>query len=91
MKTTNRLSIHFKVRVEREKNGKAPVYLGLTVNGTKCYLALKGVVVDLLHWDISNGCGKKSRGKAERSTNIWMTFVLLSGNITGNWRLKVTG
>lgn len=67
MKTTNRLSIHFKVRVEREKDGKAPVYMGLTVNGSKCYIALKSLQVDLTHWDLANGSG---RGNTKQGKKI---------------------
>jgi hypothetical protein len=76
MKTTNRLSIHFKVRVEREKHGRAPVDMGLTVNGSKCYLALKGLQVDLAHWDIAKGSGR-STTKQGRKISEYLDDVRL--------------
>ncbi|MBE9586288.1 site-specific integrase [Mucilaginibacter sp. JRF] len=69
MKTTNRLSIHFKVRAEREKDGKAPVYMGLTVNGSKSYLALKSLQVNLIHWDISRGCAYANTKQGKKINN----------------------
>ena len=46
MKATNRFSIHFKLRAERTKDGFAPVFLGLVVDGTKSYMALKNFQAD---------------------------------------------
>jgi site-specific recombinase XerD len=60
MRATSKFSIHFKMRLEREKDGMAPVYLGLSVDGTRSYLALKNYQVQVGHWDTRNGFGKKN-------------------------------
>jgi len=60
MRATSKFSIHFKLRLEREKDGLAPVYLGLSVDGTRSYLALKNYQAQVSHWDTNKGCGKKN-------------------------------
>ena len=60
MRATSKFSIHFKPRLEREKDGMAPVYLGLSVDGTRSYLALKNYQAPVGHWDTNKGCGKKN-------------------------------
>lgn len=71
MKTTSTFGIHFKLRTERLKDGKAPVYLGLVVNGEKVYLALKNYYVELRHWDKNRGAGKRNTAEG-REINVYL-------------------
>ena len=41
MKTNQTLAIRFKLRSDRTKDGKAPIYLSITVNKRKSDIALK--------------------------------------------------
>jgi hypothetical protein len=59
MKATNRFSIHFKLRAERMKDGFAPVFLGLVVDGKRSYMALKNFQAETEHWDKIKGGGRK--------------------------------
>jgi site-specific recombinase XerD len=69
MKATDRFSVHFKIRNERAKQGKAPVFLGLAVNGEKIYVALKSLQVEIIHWDMARGCGKTSTRQGKEINN----------------------
>lgn len=60
MKTTATFGIHFKMRFERMKNGKAPVMMGLSINSHKCYVSLKNYQVETKHWDKNSGSGLRS-------------------------------
>lgn len=69
MKATDRFSVHFKIRNERAKHGKAPVFLGLAVNGEKIYIALKSLRVESIHWDMARGCGKTPTRQGKEINN----------------------
>ena len=47
MKTTSTFGVHFKLRSDKMKDGKAPVHLGLVVNGEKSYISLKNYQVEV--------------------------------------------
>jgi hypothetical protein len=83
MKATNRFSIHFKLRTERTKDGTAPVFLGLAVDGTKSYIALKNFQADTEHWDKIKGGGRKDT-KQGRAINAYLDEVRM--NIRGHYR-----
>ncbi|MFD2164343.1 site-specific integrase [Paradesertivirga mongoliensis] len=59
MKTTNSYGIYFTIRPDKMKDGKAPVYVCITVNGKKIFMALKHWV-NIKQWDKRKGCGKTS-------------------------------
>jgi len=59
MKATNKFGIHFKIRSERVKQGKAPVFVGIAVDGDKAYMALKNGQAELIHWDTAKGLIKR--------------------------------
>lgn len=65
MKTVNTFGIQFIIRPDKLKNGKAPIYARITVNGEIIHFALKQWI-DPDAWDLRRGTGK---GKAE-STKI---------------------
>jgi len=89
MKATNRFSIHFKMRAERAKDGLAPVFVGLVVDGCKNYLALKNLRADTDHWDKVKGGGRKDT-KQGRAINDYLEEVKMT--IRGHYRdLELNG
>lgn len=76
MKTTDKFGIHFKIRSERVKDGKAPVYVGITVNGEKAYMALKNFQAETEHWNLKRGCGK-TNSKTGKEINAYLDEVRL--------------
>jgi len=83
MKATNRFSIHFKLRTERVKDGAAPVFLGLVVDGKKTYMALKNFQADTEHWDKIKGGGRKDT-KQGRAINEYLDEVRMT--LKGHYR-----
>ncbi|WP_295791678.1 site-specific integrase [Mucilaginibacter sp.] len=69
MKATNKFGIHFKIRSERVKEGKAPVFVGIAVDGDKAYMALKNCQAELIHWDTAKGCGKSTTKQGRQINN----------------------
>ena len=74
MKTAQSFRIHFVLRAYLAKNGKAPLYVSVTVNKEKCLIGLKQSI-DLNNWDTEKGIPKGNReqvkvlnslGKGER-------------------------
>jgi hypothetical protein len=41
MRSTNTFGVHYTLRLNRPVNGKFPLYLRITVNKSRCELALK--------------------------------------------------
>jgi hypothetical protein len=76
MKATNKFGIHFKIRSERIKDGKAPVFVGLAVDGKKAYIALKNFQAEIAHWNIDQGCGKTT-SKQGRQINNYLDEIRL--------------
>lgn len=83
MKATNRFSIHFKMRAERVKEGLAPVFLGLVVDGQKNYMALKNFQAEAEHWDKLKGGGRKDT-KQGRAINDYLDELRMT--IRGHYR-----
>ena len=50
MKVINSFGIYFNLRTEKEKDGTAPIYVSITVNGQKVLLATKHRV-NVKCWD----------------------------------------
>lgn len=69
MKATDKFGIHFKIRSERIKEGKAPVFVGIAVGGKKSYIALKNFQAELAHWNIEKGCGKTTTKQGKLINN----------------------
>jgi integrase len=64
MKTVKSFGIYFNVRLEKEKDGKAPVYMCITVEGKKTWVALKQKIT-LKCWDMGRGIGKNSTAEGK--------------------------
>ena len=68
MKTANSFGIHFTIRPDKVKDGKAPVYVCITVNGKKIFMALKNSV-SLKHWDTRKGNARASSEEGKKLNN----------------------
>src|SRR3978361_1139748 len=89
MRTTDKFGIHFKIRSERVKDGKAPVYVGITVNGEKAYMALKNFQAATDHWNLERGCGKATT-KTGKEINAYLDEIRLI--IKGHYKdLELSG
>lgn len=87
MKTVQSFGVHFTVRKDRVKDGKAQVYVCITVNKEKCLMALQQTV-DLRYWDERRGSGKGGRQEVS-SMNSYLEEVRLAlGNCYKNLQLK---
>lgn len=76
MKTTQSFRIHFVLRAYLAKNGKAPLYVSVTVNKEKCLIALKQSI-DLNNWDIEKGLPKGNREQV-KMLNSYLDEVKLA-------------
>lgn len=88
MQTLQSFGIHFTIRTDKAKEGKAPIYACITVNGEKCFLALKQRI-DLKNWDSRKGIGKGSREEV-RIINNYIEQVRIGVN-TAYQQLIVKG
>lgn len=68
MKTANSFGIYFTVRPDKIKEGKVPVYVCITVNRKKIFMALKNWV-NLKQWDTRKGSGKASSEEGKKLNN----------------------
>jgi site-specific recombinase XerD len=73
MKTTNTFGVHFLIRPDKLKEGKAPVYARITVNTDRILIALKQWI-DPRSWDIRKGAGKGAKDEI-RSLNNYLSEV----------------
>lgn len=87
MKTSQSFGVHFTVRADKVKDGKAPIYARITVNGQRISMALKKTV-ELSSWDAARGHAKGVRGEI-KSLNSYLEEVRLAlGNCYQNLVLK---
>jgi hypothetical protein len=68
MKTAQTFRIHFVLRAYLAKEGKAPLYVAVTVNKEKCLIGLKQSV-DLNYWDKDKGIPKGNRDQVKILNN----------------------
>jgi|SRR6266498_465245 len=64
MRNENTFGIHFILRMNKVKNGKAPLYARITVNSSRIEVSLK-ILVDILDWNASKGLAKSKNEKAK--------------------------
>jgi hypothetical protein len=57
MKSTNTFGVHYILRQNRPVDGKYPVYVRITVNKSRCELALKSYLFKE-DWNIAKGAAK---------------------------------
>ena len=83
MRTSQSFGIHFIIRADKVRDGKAPVYACVTVNRKRCYIALKQLV-EVKSWDNVKGTLKGSREEFE-SINYYLQEVRMAiGTATSN-------
>ncbi|MCQ6958613.1 site-specific integrase [Mucilaginibacter aquariorum] len=73
MKTTNTFGVHFLIRQDKLKEGKAPVYARITVNTDRILIGLKQWI-DPKSWDIRKGAGKGAKDEV-KSLNNYLSEV----------------
>jgi len=73
MKTTNTFGVHFLIRPDKLKEGKAPVYARITVNTDRILIGLKQWI-DPRSWDMRKGLGKGAKEEI-RSLNNYLSEV----------------
>lgn len=73
MKTTNTFGVHFLIRQDKLKEGKAPVYARITVNTDRILIGLKQWI-DPRSWDMRKGTGKGTKEET-RSLNNYLSEV----------------
>ena len=64
MRNDNTFGIHFILRMNKVKNGKAPLYARLTVNASRIEVSLK-TLVEISDWNPSKGLAKPKNEKAK--------------------------
>ena len=87
MKTTQSFGIHFTARSDKEKEGKSPIYACITVNGKKCFFAVKQSV-ELKSWDARKGAAKGSKEDIRAINSYLETLKRSLGNIYQKMQLK---
>lgn len=87
MKTSQSFGVHFTVRADKVKDGKAPIYARITVNGQRISMALKKTV-ELSSWDAARGYAKGVRGEIKSLNNYLEEVRLALGNCYQNLLLK---
>ena len=73
MNTTNVLSVRFFIKHSLAKNGRAPIYARITVEGQKADVSLKRKI-DLANWDYRKSLPKSSREEG-KSINVLLERV----------------
>jgi site-specific recombinase XerD len=64
MRSQNTFGIHFILRMNKVKNGKAPLYARITVNTSRIEVSLK-TLVETADWNSSKGLAKPKNEKAK--------------------------
>lgn len=87
MKTSQSFRIYFTIKSDKARDGKAPLYVSVTVNKEKSFIALKQVVSTAI-WDFGKGAAKGSREEA-KLLNAYLDEVRLAlGNCYKELLLK---
>ncbi len=73
MRSENTFGIHFILRINKMKNGKAPLRVRITVNTSRCEGSLK-TLVEVSEWNASKGLAKPKSEKA-KSLNSFLEQV----------------
>jgi len=88
MKTSQSFRIYFTIKSDKEKDGKAPLYVVITINKEKCFIALKQKMVDTKIWDFGKGALKGTEEET-RELNAYLDEVRLKlGNCYKELQLK---
>lgn len=87
MKTSQSFRVHFTIRADKAKEGKAPIYASVTVNKQRCHIALKQVI-DVKNWDTGKGVAKGNREEVKAVNNYLTQVRTALGNCYQQLQLK---
>jgi hypothetical protein len=87
MKTSQSFRIHFTIRADKAKDGKAPLYACITVNKERCYIALKQLV-DVNNWDQARSVARGNREETKSLNNYLNQVRMALGNCYQQLQLK---
>jgi site-specific recombinase XerD len=87
IKLLNTFGVQFIIRQDKLKDGKAPLYCRITVNGEIVHFALKKWI-DPKHWDQRKGAGKGNKDEAARINSDLEDIRVALGNYYQKLRLK---
>jgi hypothetical protein len=73
MKVMNSFGIYFNLKSEKEKDGKAPVYVSITVNREKVLLATKQWI-SVKCWDMNKRLGKSNTAEG-KDVNVYLDKI----------------
>lgn len=65
MKNSNTFGVHFTLRQNRPVNGKFPIYARITINKSRCEIALKSYL-SLDDWNSGKGCPKPKNAELKQ-------------------------
>lgn len=65
MRSTNTFGVHFTLRLNRPVDRKFPIYARITINKSRCELALKSYLPKE-DWNIGKGCPKPKNGELKQ-------------------------
>lgn len=88
MKTSQSFRIYFTIKSDKEKDGKAPLYVVVTINKEKCFIALKQKMVDTKIWDFGKGAAKGTKDETKELNAYLEEIRLKLGNIYKELQLK---
>lgn len=87
MKTTQSFGVHFTIRSDKEKDGKSPIYVCITVNSKKCFFAAKQSI-ESQSWDKRKGLPKGSKDNIRAISTYLENLRRTLGNIYQQMQLK---
>ena len=73
MRNENTFGIHFILRMNKVKNGKAPLHARISVNSSRVEVSLK-TFVEVCEWNSSKGLAKPKNDNAKELIVFWSRF-----------------
>ena len=87
MKTSQSFRVHYTIRADKAKDGKAPIYACVTVNKQRCYIALKQLT-DVKSWDSAKSIARGNREEVKSLNNYLGQVRTALGNCYQQLQLK---
>ena len=84
----NTFGIQFLIRQDKLKDGKAPIYVRITINGEVVHFALKQRWVDPKSWDNRRGTGKGNRAEILQLNTVLENVRIVLANHYQQMQLK---
>ena len=87
MKTSQSFHIHYTIRADKAKDGKARIYACITVNKERSFIALKQLI-DIKSWDSGKGIAKGNREEIKSINNYLGQVRTMLGSCYQQLQLK---